>query len=96
MYYWPLAENEQMTFEEAARVLCMQENDAFRTLHSLACGRYKILLKSPEDKAIKKTDMFKVNTEFQEKMMRIRVPGPMSEERRKGVRKVFEDVDKDR
>lgn len=91
-----LGETEELTLEEIRRILSLQEEDALRTLHSLACGRYKILHKIPDDKTIKKSDNFKVNVDFHEKMMRIRVPVPLADERRKGVRKVFEDVDKDR
>lgn len=91
-----VGETEEMSFEDIKRVLSLQEEDAYRTLHSLACGKYKILIKRPEDKAIKKTDSFKVNADFHDKMMRIRVPVPLADERKRGARKVFEDVDKDR
>lgn len=86
------SENEEMTYKDIKRTLSLQDEDATKTLYSLACGRFKILLKTPEEKQIKENDSFRVNTEFQEKMIRIRVPMPQVDERRK----VVEDVDKDR
>ena len=43
-------------------------------LHSLACGKYKILLKSPMDATIKDADTFVVNPNFSDKMKKFSVP----------------------
>lgn len=72
--------------------LNLQDDDVMRCLHSLSCGKYKILLKSPEGRVINRNDKFQVNMKFKDRMFRIKVPLPPVDERRK----VVEDVDKDR
>ncbi|OMO68895.1 hypothetical protein COLO4_29352 [Corchorus olitorius] len=63
-------------------------------LHSLSCAKYKILLKDkdPNTKNISKSDFFEFNSKFTDRMRRIKIPLPPSDERKK----VVEDVDKDR
>jgi cullin 1 len=45
-----------------------------RVLHSLACGKYKVITKTPAGNTIKNTDAFKVNADFKCQMRKIRVP----------------------
>ncbi|OMO91308.1 hypothetical protein COLO4_18456 [Corchorus olitorius] len=66
-------------------------DDLGRLLHSLSCAKYKILLKDPNTKDISKSD-FEFNSKFTDRMRRIKIPLPPSDERKK----VAEDVDKDR
>jgi len=45
-----------------------------RVLHSLACGKYKVLLKTPPGTTIKATDSFRVHTAFACPMRKVRIP----------------------
>jgi len=70
----------------------MPQDDLSRTLHSLACAKYKILTKEPDNKQVSSGDVFHLNTKFKDKLRRIRVPLPAVEDKKK----VEEEVDKDR
>lgn len=83
---------EKLTFKEVQDRLNLPEEDLLRMLHSLSCGKYKLLLKEPQNRTVSKTDSFELNTQFTDRMARIKVPLPPIEERKK----VIEDVDKDR
>lgn len=47
---------------------------ANRVLHSLACGKFQILRKSPPGRAIKASDTFQPNPKFSSSLRKIRVP----------------------
>jgi cullin 3 len=54
-----------LSFGDLQRITDIPENELKRTLQSLACAKYKILLKHPKGKEIDATaDTFQVNTEF--------------------------------
>ncbi|KAK3845934.1 MAG: Cullin [Linnemannia gamsii] len=44
-----------------------------RTLQSVACGKFKILIKEPKSRDIEDTDVFKFNSAFSEKLSRIKI-----------------------
>ncbi|KAG0352459.1 Cullin-3, partial [Gamsiella multidivaricata] len=44
-----------------------------RTLQSVACGKFKILIKEPKSRDIADTDTFKFNAAFSEKLSRIKI-----------------------
>lgn len=44
-----------------------------RTLQSVACGKFKILIKEPKSREIEDTDQFMFNAGFSEKLMRIKI-----------------------
>ena len=56
----------------------MNEEDLMRSLHSLSCAKYKLLIKSPVGNRIAKTDSFKLNHNFSDKARRIKVGPPPS------------------
>ncbi|KAL6178407.1 hypothetical protein ACLB2K_049925 [Fragaria x ananassa] len=64
-----------------------------KILHSLSCGKYKILVKEPNIKFISPNDTFEFNSMFTDRMIRIKIPLPPVDHERKEVMK---DVDKDR
>lgn len=83
---------EELTFTDILQRLNLAEDDTGRTLHSLACAKYKILTKEPNNKAITKNDKFSFNRKFTNQSLRIKIPLPPVDEKKK----VIEDVDKDR
>lgn len=85
-------EGEQLTYNEVKERLNAGDDDVLRLLHSLSCAKHKVLLKEPAGKTIAKTDSFRLNVKFTDRMRRVKIPLPPVDERKK----VVEDVDKDR
>ncbi|CAA7015680.1 unnamed protein product [Microthlaspi erraticum] len=83
---------ERLTYHEIVEQLNLSHEDVVRLLHSLSCAKYKILKKEPMSKTISRTDVFEFNSNFTDRMRRIKVSLPPMDERKK----VLEDVDKDR
>ena len=72
-----LAEDE-LTYAEIREQTKMNDEDLTRSLHSLSCAKYKLLLKTPVNNRINKADQFKLNLDFQDKARRIKVFGTLS------------------
>ncbi|RCV25453.1 hypothetical protein SETIT_5G167900v2 [Setaria italica] len=85
-------ESERLSFSEIVTQLNLSEDDTVRVLHSLSCGKYKILNKEPNSRTISPNDVFEFNHKFTDKMRRIKVQLPPSDEKKK----VIDDVNKDR
>ena len=83
---------DTLSYNEIVQRLNLPDEDVRRTLHSLACSKYKILKKSPEGRTIADTDSFSYNGAFTDRARRIKVPVPPVEDRKK----VLADVDNDR
>ncbi|XP_021748767.1 cullin-1-like [Chenopodium quinoa] len=84
--------SDRLSYSEIATQLNLADEDLVRVLQSLSCAKYKILLKEPTSRTVSPTDFFSFNSNFTDKMRRIRIPLPPMDERKK----VVEDVDKDR
>lgn len=63
-----------LTFDEVSERLNLEENILKPLLHSLSCGKVKVLLKIPPGQNIKKTDSFTSNSKFSSNMRKIRIP----------------------
>lgn len=66
-------EAERLSFSEIVTQLNLSEDDTLRVLHSLSCGKYKILNKEPNGRTISPKDVFEFNRKFTDKMRRIKV-----------------------
>ncbi|KAI3850808.1 hypothetical protein MKW92_011624 [Papaver armeniacum] len=84
--------SDKLSYSEIMTQLNLTDDDIVRLLHSLSCAKYKILTKEPSTKTISSTDVFEFNSNFTDKMRRIKIPLPPVDEKKK----VIEDVDKDR
>ncbi|XP_022760536.1 cullin-1-like isoform X4 [Durio zibethinus] len=84
--------SDRLSYSEIMTQLNLTDDDVVRLLHSLSCAKYKILNKEPSTKTISSTDHFEFNSNFTDKMRRIKIPLPPVDEKKK----VIEDVDKDR
>lgn len=51
----------------------LPDEDVVRILHSLSCGKYRLLAKEPNTKTINKTETFSFNASFNDRMRRIKV-----------------------
>ncbi|KAM0876313.1 hypothetical protein ACQ4PT_036274 [Festuca glaucescens] len=85
-------ETDRLSYSDIVTQLNLPDDDAVRLLHSLSCAKYKILDKEPSNRTISPSDMFQFNDKFTDKMRRIKVPLPPTDEKKK----VIEDVNKDR
>mmetsp|Transcript_17376 Transcript_17376/g.31660 ORF Transcript_17376/g.31660 Transcript_17376/m.31660 type:complete len:748 (+) Transcript_17376:238-2481(+) len=66
--------DEHFTFEQLKERLNLPEEHLKRVLHSLSCGKYKVIEKTPKSNTIKVTDTFIAAPKFQSKMLKIRIP----------------------
>jgi cullin 1 len=72
----------ELSFEEVSAKLNVQAGrDASvaksivkKTLHSLSCGKHKVLKKNPKGKSINSNDRFSANASFKSRTTRIRIP----------------------
>ncbi|XP_062208429.1 cullin-1-like [Phragmites australis] len=85
-------EADRLSYSEIVTQLKLSDDDAVRVLHSLSCAKYKILNKEPSNRTISPNNVFEFNYKFTDKMRRIKVQLPPSDEKRK----VIDDVNKDR
>lgn len=69
-------EGAQLTFAELHEKLGKIDIDVMKKIvHSLACQKIKVLVKEPDTRSVDvSVDKFKVNTEFQSKIRKVRIP----------------------
>ncbi|KAK3160848.1 hypothetical protein QOZ80_1BG0065810 [Eleusine coracana subsp. coracana] len=85
-------DSDRLSYSEIVAQLKLSDDDTVRVLHSLSCAKYKILKKEPSNRIIAPSDVFEFNSKFTDKMRRIKVQLPPSDEKKK----VIDDVNKDR
>jgi cullin 1 len=64
----------QKTFAQVKEGLNVDTEIVKRVVHSLSCGKHRVLTKEPMSKTIKETDTFSVNMKFTSKMHKFRIP----------------------
>ncbi len=69
-----------MTFTELKETLNLEERILKPLMHSLSCGKYKVVSKSPSNNKISPTDKFVANSKFSCNMRKIRIPMASLEE----------------
>ncbi|KDO35014.1 hypothetical protein SPRG_01077 [Saprolegnia parasitica CBS 223.65] len=74
------SDTDAFTFEHLRESLNLSEDVVKRILHSLSCGKYKLLTKTPMSKNIAVTDTFTLNLSFASPMRKVRVPMASLEE----------------
>lgn len=65
---------EPLGFEELSQRLNLEESILKPLMHSLSCGKYKVIAKIPPSNKINNTDKFCANTKFTSNMRKIRIP----------------------
>lgn len=73
MLFEHAGEGESMSYSKIQESTGIVDADLGRTLQSLACAKYKILLKSPKGRDISKDDTFTFNDGFQCNLARIKI-----------------------
>jgi cullin 1 len=83
--------SEWMTLDYLCKKMNLTEDVMKRLLHSLSCGKHKVMLKSTPSNSIKTTDEFKVNASFSSKTLKLRIPMPSLIDVKNTMIKVEED-----
>ncbi|OLL22620.1 Cullin-3 [Neolecta irregularis DAH-3] len=73
MLFNDIPEDQAMTFEELKTATSMNDLDLSRTLQSLACARFKILMKSSSGPDVSHNDSFSLNVNFTHDTLRVRI-----------------------
>uniref|UniRef100_A0A452V6T4 Cullin 4A n=1 Tax=Ursus maritimus TaxID=29073 RepID=A0A452V6T4_URSMA len=66
-------EGDGFSFEEIKMATGIEDSELRRTLQSLACGKARVLVKSPKGKEVEDGDTFTFNGEFKHKLFRIKI-----------------------
>ncbi|XP_054712277.1 cullin-4A-like [Uloborus diversus] len=64
---------DSYSFEEIKQTTAIEDGELRRTLQSLACGKARVLQKSPRSKDVEDDDKFIYNAEFKNKYYRIKI-----------------------
>jgi len=64
---------DKLSYGEIFEMTKIPVSDLKRALQSLACGKYRILLKEPKGRDVDETDSFHCNAEFTSKQLRFKV-----------------------
>lgn len=86
------APNETLTYEQVRDRAGLADKDAVRVLASLSILKHKVLTKTGDAKRVGPGDSFTVNAAFTDRMRRVKIPLPSSDDKKR----VVEDVSKDR
>ena len=86
------APDETLTYDQVRDRARLTDKDAVRVLASLSILRHKVLTKTGDGKRVAPGDSFAVNTAFTDRMRRVKIPLPSSDDKKR----VVEDVSKDR
>ena len=65
---------KKKTYEELKQELNLDDSVLKPLMHSLSCGKHKVISKSPASNKINSTDSFVANAKFQSNMRKIRIP----------------------
>ena len=67
------ARDESMTAREILDASGVEDGECRRTLQSLACGKHRVLTKTPKGRDVADTDVFTVNAAFTERLFRVKI-----------------------
>ncbi|XP_020375360.1 cullin-4B [Rhincodon typus] len=66
-------EGEEFSLEEIKTATGIEDGELRRTLQSLACGKARVLTKTPKSKDVEDYDKFTCNDDFKHKLFRIKI-----------------------
>ncbi|PKA66042.1 Cullin-4 [Apostasia shenzhenica] len=86
---------QNLSFQDIKDSSGIEDKELRRTLQSLACGKFRVLLKNPKGREIDDEDLFMFNDEFSAPLYRIRVNAiqmkETAEENTSTTERVFQD-----
>ncbi|KAK3844857.1 MAG: cullin-4B [Linnemannia gamsii] len=65
--------DSSLSYKDIKQMSNIEQKELSRTLQSLACGKYRVLVKIPKSKDVLETDEFKFNKDFTASLTRIKV-----------------------
>ncbi|ORZ07297.1 Cullin-domain-containing protein [Lobosporangium transversale] len=90
-------EGESLSYTTIEQETGLPAENLKRTLQSVACGKFKVLIKDPKSREIAETDTFKFNAAFSERQLRIKIQTIASKvESAVELKETQEKVDEDR
>lgn len=66
-------DKDEVDYKEILEATKIDQIELKRTLQSLACGKYRVILKEPKGKDISESDKFIYNSKFQQSLYRIKI-----------------------
>jgi cullin-4 len=66
-------DTDTMSFKDIATATKLEDKELRRTLQSLACGRERVLLKSPKGKDVEDDDVFSFNNDYTSRLYRVKI-----------------------
>ncbi|KAJ8736055.1 hypothetical protein PYW08_006711 [Mythimna loreyi] len=88
-------DGDNLSFEDIKTATNIEEGELRRTLQSLACGKARVLSKSPRGREVDDADHFAFNADFTNKLFRIKINQiqmkETSEEQKATEERVFQD-----
>ncbi|CAG8429915.1 unnamed protein product [Penicillium salamii] len=91
-----VTEGESLTYTDIKTATGLSDPDSVRTLQSLACAKYRILIKTPKGKDVNETDTFKYNAKFTDKQKRIKINQIQLKETKEETKTTHERIAADR
>eukprot|EP01119_Soliformovum_irregulare_P018177 TRINITY_DN5521_c0_g1_i1.p1 TRINITY_DN5521_c0_g1~~TRINITY_DN5521_c0_g1_i1.p1 ORF type:complete len:734 (+),score=232.83 TRINITY_DN5521_c0_g1_i1:107-2308(+) len=89
-------ERTEYTYNELRDLSGIPIQDLKRTLFALACGKFKILNKTPAEKKVEEKDVFQFNAKFKSVMTKVKVMTVVQKETAEERKETREKVDEDR
>ncbi|KAL3098075.1 hypothetical protein niasHT_027620 [Heterodera trifolii] len=86
----------QWNFEEILENTKIERIELMRTLQSLACGKFRVLLKQPKGKEVTGADQFTLNEAFNDRLCRIRISQVQMRETEQEHQQTEEQIFQDR
>ncbi|EZF27883.1 hypothetical protein H112_00135 [Trichophyton rubrum D6] len=68
-----VAGSETLSYDVIKKTSGLTDVELKRTLQSLACAKYRVLLKKPKGKEVNEGDVFAYNAKFEDQKMRIKI-----------------------
>ncbi|KAH8276515.1 hypothetical protein KR026_006740 [Drosophila bipectinata] len=88
-------DKKALSYEEILAATSIEDGELRRTLQSLACGRARVITKTPKGRDIEDGDQFDFNNEFTNKLFRIKINQiqmkETNEEQKATEERVFQD-----
>ncbi|KAI2637308.1 cullin-4A [Xylaria nigripes] len=88
--------DEPLSYPQIAEGSRLNDADLIRTLQSLACGKVRVLTKTPKGKDINSTDLFAVNNGFSDPKFRVKINQVQLKETKEENKEIHERVARDR
>ncbi|PIA19332.1 cullin 4 [Coemansia reversa NRRL 1564] len=67
------SEEDELTYTQIQQQTGLEDDELQRVLQSLACGRFRVLIKEPKGRAVNTTDKFEFNAKFKSPQVRIKI-----------------------